>query len=259
MTSIEVEDGEVDDAKTSAPATTTTTKTGPTPSTNSDIKPAASTPAVTMESRKSDILDRREQIKRENAAKAAAYSAVPSRPDSSRNSSILDRASPNLPSRPDAPFPSRQDLDRHSSRHLDRRDGREPRLPDSRGPERPGDRSRDFSAGDRRPIELTQREIGRTANRSSGSSSDRDRVRPDPPPRWTADSARENLDRSLNGARASDSGRLSREMPPPRTAAAATSTTHATLPPATAAAAVVHEVPTAIVRPRSITAIRSAR
>jgi hypothetical protein len=118
MTSIEVEDGEVDDAKTSAPATTTA-KTGPTPSTSSDIKPAATTPAPTMESRKSDILDRREQIKRENAAKAAAYAAVPPRPDSSRNSSILDRASPNLPSRPDAPFPSRLDLDRHSSRHLD--------------------------------------------------------------------------------------------------------------------------------------------
>jgi THO complex subunit 2 len=118
-------------------------------------------------------------------------------------------------------------LDRHPSRHGDRRDGRDSRLPDARGLDRPGgrlgdrpldrpgDRSRDFSGSDRRAIDANPRDFGS----SDRTRSDRDRVRPDPPPRWTAESARENFERSSNSGRGVENGRLSRDMPPPRASA----------------------------------------
>lgn len=177
------------------------------------------------ESKKSDILDRREQFKRENAGKAAAstppHPAVPPRPDSlPRPDSgrlinlILDRGSPSLPNRPEGPFPPRDLIDRHSSRHGDRRDPRlpEPRNLDRVGP-RPGDRGRDFSGSDRRGVEPNPRDFARTNDRSSGA--DREQRIRDPPPRWTGESARDTADK-LNTSRAVESGRLSREVPPPR-------------------------------------------
>ncbi|CZR64071.1 related to regulatory protein RLR1 [Phialocephala subalpina] len=221
---IEVEDGEVDDAKASTPTTA-----APTSTPGKIVDPKPDVPRATIEPKKSEILDRRDQIKRENAAKASpspSHATIPPRPDSARGSP-LDRSNPSLPSRPDAPIPSRDLLDRHPSRHNDRRDGRDSRLPDARGmdrsitrpgdrpSDRPGDRPREYPSGDRRAAEPAPRDFGRSSDRAP----ERERTRPDPPPRWTADSARDNHDRSTNGTRISNDGRLSRDMPPPRPSA----------------------------------------
>lgn len=217
---MEVEDGEVDDAKSSKRNTASTVVADPADR-NRDVK-RANTPSSAPEPKRSDVLDRREQIKREQAAKASSSpnSSVPTRPDLSRTStptSLNDRGPPNLPTRPDAPFPNRDLLDRHPPpRHGERRDGRDGRLLDPRSDRsttRPGERPREFSGSDRRAVEPAPRDVGRPSDRVSGT--DRERVRPDPPPRWTAESARENLERSAL-ARGADNGRLSRDMPPPR-------------------------------------------
>ena len=186
------------------------------------------------EPRKSDVLARREQHLRDKEAKAAATSAsVTGRSESSRNvtPSTLPERSSNLPSRPDAPIPSHRMLERHQPpRHGDRRDGRDgrdsrdardsrdPRLPDSNRLERPGERSREFPGSDRRDPGL--RDFSRASDREPPPA--RERARPDPPPRWTADSARENAERAANNARGETAGRLSRDanMPPPRSSAA---------------------------------------
>ena len=228
---VEVEDGEVDDAKISAIADSTSAAKPGTPARNaSGAKPVAPTAPTTSEPKRSDVLTRRDQILREKEAKAStpppSQAGIPARPDVGRNlnvGSLPERSNHHLPTRPDAPFPGRQQLDRHpSSRHGDRRDGRDTRLPDSGRMDRPGDRPRDFSGPDRRGIEANLRDFGRASER--GLATERERSRPDPPPRWTPDSSRENLERSTNGARGSDTnGRLSREngMPPPRSSAAA--------------------------------------
>ncbi|KAF4632447.1 hypothetical protein G7Y89_g5677 [Cudoniella acicularis] len=206
---VEVEDGEVDDAKLTSAKSTNASKSTPE---SSASNPAAS---ASVEPKKSDVLLRREQFQRENAAKfASSHSNIPPRPITFNSS---DRRPHNLPTRPDAPIPSQQLIDRH--RHSDRRDIRDPRLPDSGRMDRPGDRlPRDYPPSDRRGIEPNSREFGRPSDRNSGS--DRRTVSgPEPPPRWTPDSARENLERNANASRAIDnSGRLSREngMPPPR-------------------------------------------
>jgi THO complex subunit 2 len=214
---MEVEDGEVDDAKLATPRTIGTEKQ--TLARNEPLEVNSIPPAsvVIMESKKSEILDRREQIKRENAAKAAALSppGIP-RPESNRGS-MLDRNSPSLPNRPDAPFPSRDLIDRHQQpRHSERRDGWDPRLPDPRGIDRavprPGDRGRDFSGNDRRGMDPGPRDFGRPNDRSLGV--DRERVRPEPPPRWIGDPNRDHSDRPNNGPRGIDSGRLGREPLP---------------------------------------------
>jgi THO complex subunit 2 len=207
---LEVEDGEVDDAK----ASTSATATGIKPNRDVDHKPDELRP--TIEPRKSEILDRRDQFKRNNAVKAStpppSHANIPPRPDA--RGSILDRASPSLPNRPDAPLPSRDLLDRHP-RYSDRRDGRDSRPTDLRGVERPsnrpGDRPREYAGGDRRPVEPMPRDFGRSSDRGPGS----ERARLDPP-RWTADSGRDNHDRTTNGARVPSDGRLSRDMAPPR-------------------------------------------
>ncbi|PBP16416.1 THO complex subunit 2 [Diplocarpon rosae] len=242
QSSAEVEDGEVDDAKTSIRNASAITK----PSTVIDLartSKRSTPPSAAMEFKKSEILDRREQIKLQQARdqtkahiSTPPHSSAPPRPEPSRNSTPTS-----LPSRPDAPFPSRELLDRHP-RHGDRRDGRDPRLVDSRLdrtrpgerlPERPGDRPvdrtldrpgdrigdrtgdrmgdrlREFSGTDRRPGGPVAREFGGLPG------PDRERVRLDPLPRWPAEPARETLERSAN-AREADNGRLSREMPPPR-------------------------------------------
>ncbi|KAL2065525.1 hypothetical protein VTL71DRAFT_3195 [Oculimacula yallundae] len=224
-TAAEVEDGEVDDAK----FTRTATKSNA-PVENIPDPKRAVLPAAALESKKLDVLAERDRFK---AAKAlqSAPGGVPSRPEIGRNlpsTPLLDQRSPNLPSRPDAPFPSRDLLDRHPSRHGDRRDGRDSRLQDPRSDrqsgrlgdrpverigDRPGDRPRDFPGGDRRAPEPAAREFGRPQDRAPGM--DRERVKPDPPPRWTAESAREKLEKTAQ-AREVDSGRLSRDMPPPR-------------------------------------------
>jgi THO complex subunit 2 len=229
-TAVEVEDGEVDDAKISAATSNTSTAKPATPARNTaEAKPAAPTAPATNEPKRSDGLTRRDQILREKEPRAStpppSQAGTPARPEVTRNlntSSLPERTNHNLPSRPDAPFPSRQQLDRHpSSRHGDRRDGRDTRIPDSSRMDRPGDRSRDFLGPDHRRIEANPRDFGRASDRGLGP--DRERSRPDPPPRWTPESSRENLERSTNGARGSDaSGRLSREngMPLLRTSAA---------------------------------------
>lgn len=217
----EVEDGEVDDTKngsaTIPPGPVVRESTPPIPA------PAA---AVAIEPKTSDVLASRAQFLRErdekNASLAPTPPNVPGRPESSRNPSSLlpERGNHSLPNRPDAPFPSRNLLDRvpsSSSRHGDRRDprdGRDSRMPDTLR-DRAGERSRDFGGSDRREAEAL-RDYGRSSDRGL----DRPRTRPDPPPRWTPDSARENQERVLNGNRNSDSsGRLSREtMLPPRLA-----------------------------------------
>ncbi|KAK0111523.1 THO complex subunit 2 [Cadophora gregata] len=215
----EVEDGEVDDAKTSRGVTKSSDST----ENARDTKRLP--PSAALESKKIDVLAERDRFKAAKALQSTPAN-VPSRPDIGRNTpstSVLDRGSPNLPSRPDAPFPSRDLLDRHS-RHGDRRDGRDSRLqdprldrpsgrPGDRPIERPGDRPRDFPGADRRAPEPASREFGRSSDRAPGP--DRERIRPDPPPRWTADSARDKIERTAR-EREVDSGRLSREMPPPR-------------------------------------------
>lgn len=244
----EVEDGEVDDAKTS--------NTANNPNIASTIEPdkkpevAASVPEPQI----SEVLLKRQQHlrDRDNLAKSAAASSLqstqalaPQRVDPSRNHAIVGLADRNnnhlLPSRPDAPFPSHHDA--RNPRHGDRRDGRDARLSDLNRPGRPGERSverpvermggdlpragpgdrpgdridnrpRDFPGSDRRNLDPNTKDFGRPSDRNLGL----DRVR-DPPPRWTADSARDTPDRFRNGAQSHDSsGRLSREtaMPPPR-------------------------------------------
>jgi THO complex subunit 2 len=219
---IEVEDGEVDDAKLATPNTAVPGNAIPARADTPEAKPTPPPVATTMESKKSEILDRREQIKRENAAKAASLPMPGNLRSDSTRTLILDRGSPSLPSRPDAPFPSRDLIDRHQTRHPDRRDPRESRLPDPRvldrtGP-RPGDRGRDFSSGDRRALDQSPRDFGRPNDRNTGN--DRERLRPEPPPQWKGDSGRENLDKTTTNSRRPDSGRLSREAPAPRSSAA---------------------------------------
>ncbi|RDL36173.1 Uncharacterized protein BP5553_06785 [Venustampulla echinocandica] len=216
---VEVEDGEVDDAKTSG---TATNKPDAATKDIADAKPTvpAATPAT--EPKKSEVLLKREQFQREAAAKALASSQnTPVRPDHSRTStpSSLDRGPSNLPSRPDAPFPPRHQLDRRHPEWRDGRDVRDSRMADPSRMDRPdrlGDRHREYPGGDRRGGDPGPRDFGRTSDRNA--MPDRDRVRPEPPPRWTPDSSRENLDRTTNLNRTADSGRLSREtvMPPPR-------------------------------------------
>ena len=177
---------------------------------SSDIKANTSTPPAKLESNKSDILVKREQVKKETAARVAAQAAaaasntIAQRPELARNPSSSTLSS--LPNRPDAPIPR---LDRHSgSRHEGPRDNRDLR---TLGGTR--DRSRDLT-GDRR-LDPNSRDFGRAPNRSNN------RARPEPPPRWSGDSTtRNNNDRpSLNGGRDSGvSGRFSRDgpMPPPK-------------------------------------------
>ncbi|KAH6715946.1 transcription factor/nuclear export subunit protein 2-domain-containing protein [Leptodontidium sp. MPI-SDFR-AT-0119] len=226
-TAAEVEDGEVDDAKT----TRATTKSSASVENTRDSKHPLP-PATALESKKMDVLAERDRFKAAKALQSMPGN-VPSRPDIGRNlppTSLLDQRSPNLPSRPDAPFPSRDLLDRHP-RHGERRDGRDSRIQESRLDrtssrpgdrpverlgDRPGDRPREFPGTERRAPEPATREFGRSSDRVPGS--DRERTRPDPPPRWTADSAREKLERTAQ-AREVDSGRLSRDMPPPRASA----------------------------------------
>ncbi|CZT04760.1 hypothetical protein WAI453_007691 [Rhynchosporium graminicola] len=227
-TAAEVEDGEVDDAKNSKHAT----KSGVVE--NVQDSKRSLPPATALESKKADVLAERDRFK---AAKAlqSTPGGVPSRPDIGRNlpvTTLLDQRSPNLPSRPDAPLPSRDLLDRHTPRHGDRRDGRESRTQDPRPDrqsggrsgdrpierigdrpgDRPGDRLRDFPGNDRRVPDPATREFGRPIDRAPGA--DRERIK-EPPPRWTADSAREKLDKTAQ-AREVDSSRQSRDMLPPR-------------------------------------------
>ncbi|CAG8957333.1 hypothetical protein HYFRA_00010757 [Hymenoscyphus fraxineus] len=211
----EVEDGEVDDAKNAAAGAK---------STKPALDAMATTPAPQAapepKDGRSEVLIQRERIRRENAAKAQSaaqsHSSAPSRPDTSRvnNSMVLpDRGPLSLPSRPEVPFPGRS-LDRHRQ-HPDRRDIRDP------GPgrmDRPGDRPREYNGIDRRG-EPGARDFGRLPDRIPGP--DRERTRPDPPPRWTPDSSRDNanIDRAANSGRSNDgNGRMPREngMPPPR-------------------------------------------
>ncbi|KAG9230697.1 transcription factor/nuclear export subunit protein 2-domain-containing protein [Amylocarpus encephaloides] len=215
----EVEDGEVDDTKTVSSSIIT-------PRSAPDSKAVVpATPALAPQ--RSEILIRREQIQKENAAKALAasqsHSGPPPRPDYQRapaSSAPPDRGPPNrgppnLPSRPDAPFPTQQQLDRH--RHPDRRDSWDSRLPETGRIERSGDRIRDLPGPIRRDQSL--REFSRPIDRGPGPERDRDRGRPDPPPRWTAESSRQNVERDLNETHSTDNaGRLSRDgvMPPPR-------------------------------------------
>jgi THO complex subunit 2 len=157
---------------------------------------------------------RRDQILREKEAAKSSSAPIPARPEVPRH--FTPDRSHNLPSRPEAPLPGRNQVERNPPlRHGERRDGRDLRLPESGRLDRPGDRPREFQS-DRRGVETNSRDFRRPSDR------DQDRGRPEPPPRWTAESARENQERAGNGPRESDqSGRLSRDggMLPPRTSA----------------------------------------
>jgi THO complex subunit 2 len=219
-TAAEVEDGEVDDAKAAANATSIK----PAPVETTTESKSLSAPVAASEPRKSDILLKREQHLREKEARAAATSSsITGRAETSRNAtpSLLPERSNNLPKRPDAPIPPHR-APHQPPRHGDRRDGRDVNSRDSRLPDpvrldRPGERSREYAGNDRR--DPGSRDFARPADREPVPP--RDRVRPDPPPRWTPDSARENAERAANN-RGDNSGRLSREtnMPPLRTSAA---------------------------------------
>ncbi|TAQ86345.1 hypothetical protein B7494_g5324 [Chlorociboria aeruginascens] len=204
----EVEDGEVDDSKNSAVDKASNVADIDPPT--EQVKSVAL--STTSEPRKSDILVKRDQIRDDSriSTPPPSQSNIPSRPDFSRNVSLNSTHA--LPNRPDGPFPSRQQLDRHPSRHGDRRDGRDSRAPDQGRLDRPGDR-RDISSNDKRGLESNTREFTRPER-----VPDRERTRPEGPPRWVPGPSRENNDRSMNGSRAMDSGRLSRDnpMPPPR-------------------------------------------
>lgn len=209
----EVEDGEVDDIKSAGAAGTP--KPPAASAALTDAKPATTVAPASTEPRKSEVLQRRDEILREKEAARAAAAAMPPRPDVPRGFGS-DR-SYNLPSRPEAPLPRGGPLDRHPSlRHGDRRDTRDTRLPEPGRLDRPGpgDRPpRDYQGNDRRGLDQAPRDFGRPSDR------DRDRARPDPPPRWTGESARDTQDRG--GPRGVDqSGRLSRDgaLPPPRMA-----------------------------------------
>jgi THO complex subunit 2 len=203
----EVEDGEVDDAKHLKNGTAA-----------ADTKAAASSVQTPPVPQRSEILIQREKVK---AERAAAQANIPTRPDTLRPhtpGSMLDRAPPSLPNRPDAPIPAHNHGDRH--RHPERRDDRNPRNIDSVRGERPGDRPREYPAASRRNGESIPRDFGRSTDR--GVIPDRERSRPDPPPRWNPDTSRENAERNLNGSRSTDNiGRLSRDhaMAPPRSTA----------------------------------------
>ena len=184
---------------------------------------------MSSEPHKSDVLLKREQILRERDARANATSTtVHGRSEPLRNStaSLLPERSTTLPSRPDAPIPPHRML-LQTQRVNERRDGRDARdardgrdgrdgssrLPDSSRSERPSERSRDFVANDRRD---PGRDFMRPSDRESLPP--RDRSRPDPPPRWTGDSARENAEKAASNNRNDTSELLAREtnMPPPR-------------------------------------------
>ncbi|KAH8601618.1 transcription factor/nuclear export subunit protein 2-domain-containing protein [Bisporella sp. PMI_857] len=219
----EVEDGEVDDNKTSSTTISQNTGKEPSLSNAADVNKSALPVPSSEPAPKSEVLARREQILREKQANAAAFGH--SRTEPSRSQLLPERANHTLPTRPDAPLPPPHRtahilLDRHQPlRHGDRRDGRDSRPHDPNRLDRPGDRPRDFS-GDRRTIESSSRDFARPSDRTP----DRERIR-DPPPRWTPESAQKNQEkqRAIENRASESSGRLSREsgMLPPRSGAAA--------------------------------------
>lgn len=220
----EVEDGEVDDTKSTSVKINVVPgkESTPIPSVPEPKAPASST-APSEQAPKSEILARREQHLREREKQAGASN---SRMDSRHQpSSMTDRSNSNLPSRPDVPLPpphraGHQLPDRHvSSRHPDRRDIRDPRAPEQNRLDRAGDRARDFPATDRRAVEPDPRDFPRVPERGTG----RDRIR-DPPPQWTKESSQRNQEKQrVNDIRAESSGRLSRDpMPPPRASGSTT-------------------------------------
>ncbi|KAG9241052.1 transcription factor/nuclear export subunit protein 2-domain-containing protein [Calycina marina] len=237
-TTIEIEDGEVDDKAAIVKITVVRGKESTmVPSTTSNEKPLAPTKAPTEPAPKSDVLARREQHLREQREKQASATSTANGRMDSRNhpSSLAERGNLSLPTRPDVPIPSshragHSSLDRNAPpRHSDRRDGRDMRdgrdLRVSREnrplelnrPDRPTDRPRDFPGTDRRGAEPDARDFTRGSDRSAG----RDRIR-DPPPQWAADPAVKNQETLRSDEiKAESSGRLSRDvsMPPPRVTA----------------------------------------
>jgi len=214
----EVEDGEVDDTKsTSARINVVPGKESIPVSSASDAKASTSSIAPSEPAPKSEILARREQHLRDREKLASASN---NRGDSrGQPSSLVDRGNTNLPLRPDVPLPpphrtGHQLLERHvPPRHAERRDGRDPRALEPSRLDRPGDRVRDFPGTDRRAVEPDSRDFPRGPERGAG----RDRIR-DPPPQWTKESALRNQEKQrVNDVRPESSGRLSRDpMPPPR-------------------------------------------
>ncbi|RFU28127.1 hypothetical protein B7463_g8211, partial [Scytalidium lignicola] len=207
----EVEDGEVDDAKVASADTATAGNSEPSTDANAVISGSKDETV--------DAPSRRDPSSRGSTPKLSTSSSTGSQ---QRNDMKGSDRSYSLPNRPDAPLPSRQDLERYPSlRHGERRDNREPRMQSDLGrSERHGERLREFPPNDRRSLDGPPRDLGRTSDRLS----ERERARPDPPPRWTPDSAREHAERLSNGNRMSESAsRLSREsaMPPPRSSGSA--------------------------------------
>ena len=224
----EAEEGEVDDAKRPNLGSNHPADRTDTPKLGDVSKSSTAAVSTTDPPKTSDVLLRREKILQEKAAAAAkqkAQAKLPSRPENSRQSSNTPsgREIGSLPPRPEASFPLRSDLER--SRQGDRRDGRDMRhiddnrsgrpseRPSDRASDRPIDKSserpRELVGNDRRHADSISRDPGRPNDRSAPS----DRIRPDPPPRWTADSPREHQERVTLQSRTQDSGRLSRDVP----------------------------------------------
>ncbi|KAH8802796.1 transcription factor/nuclear export subunit protein 2-domain-containing protein [Xylogone sp. PMI_703] len=199
----EVEDGEVDDARvTSTDAAATANPT----TADVDVVMSGS------KDEKGGTLSGRDTSSRGNTPKPSIPSTTAG--PQSRNDIRGSDRSHNLPSRPDAPLPSRQDLERHTShRHGDRRDIREPRAQsDLSREDRHGGRLREFTSNGRRSLDGPLRDSGRLDR-----PLDRERLRPEPPPRWTPESAREHAERVTNGNRMADpASRRENAMLPPR-------------------------------------------
>ncbi|ESZ99549.1 hypothetical protein SBOR_0114 [Sclerotinia borealis F-4128] len=213
LTTIEVEDGEVDDAKLASAANKgNRLKEAPSDSASAKDRVASAPNA----GKKSEILLRREKILRENAARASASTptpaSIPARPDLQRNMP----SNHNLPNRPDAPIPGRQMMDRHPTRTDDRRDIRDPRVTEMVR-DRTRDRGRDFPPGDRRAMDTPPRDF---RNNDRAPNNERERPRADLDTRWNAEPGRDGADRApSNGQHTPENGgRLSREaaIPPPK-------------------------------------------
>ena len=227
VVSTEVEDGEVDDAKTSnvtqsADKSHMVGQLASTPSSSSNLSASAKGGSQTISSPRPTELAL--------PASASPQSTEPLRTDTGRNSgsaSVSDKLHPGLPSRPDVPIPNHHSADRHvSSRSGDRREPHHSRL--DRPSDSLRDRVRESSNFDRRAPDVPSRDMNRAGDRGLAAERERERDRHDFKRRGaelirdTRDvrDTRDSRDRlPMDNTRLSDlNGRLSRndDMPPPR-------------------------------------------
>lgn len=245
MASNDVEDGEVDDAKTLTTAQAVDAQNA------KQLVPSAASSNIALAPATGSTQDMSLPTSTEPAAREGTPKLTTNKPSLSvsstrsevgRNSSItsvLEKPHPGLPSRPDVPFPSHIPPDRHlPSRQGDRRDVHQSRV------DRPSDGIRDRAREplnfERRAPEPLPRDMGRPGDRSLAVERDRDRHdskrRGMEPFRETRDGrdSRDHRDRGpLDNSRLHDlDGRLSRsdDMQPPRSTVAESNVGAATNP-----------------------------